>query len=219
MKKPALFVFAMLCLSFLVFQNLYAQNRKGIVYKITDEENVYYAAIETKYFKYFISEQRNTNWCWAACVQMVLNYQGADAPQEEIVKRVKGDMVNDGGTEEDIVKGADGWEVGGRSLAASYEQCYCKTCKNYREEPDIGRMLAELKDKSPIIARLKIPKDETRASWVITGIKFKRLNGNNVKPLQVILRDPWPGNSDDKTFMDWDEFSNRLQSIIFVDML
>ena len=80
-------------------------------------------------------------------------------------------------------------------------------------------MLAELKDKSPVIARLKVPKDETRASWVITGIKFKRLAGNSVKPLQVILRDPWPGNSESKQFMDWKDFSTRLQSIIFVNIL
>ncbi len=35
--------------------------------------------------RYHVSQQQASNWCWAACVQMVLSTQGIAASQAEIV--------------------------------------------------------------------------------------------------------------------------------------
>ena len=37
-------------------------------------------------------KQRESNWCWAACVQMVLQYHGLDVTQEQVVQRIFGDL-------------------------------------------------------------------------------------------------------------------------------
>ena len=34
------------------------------------------------------AEQAGTNWCWAACAQMILRYNGTNITQEEIVKQI-----------------------------------------------------------------------------------------------------------------------------------
>ena len=54
---------------------LYSQNRKGQIF-YSKNDGLYWAAIKTTYFKAYVARQRSDNWCWAACTQMVLNYQG-----------------------------------------------------------------------------------------------------------------------------------------------
>ena len=46
--------------------------------------------IPTETFNFVASTQRSTNWCWAASIQMTLNYYGVAITQEEIVARTYG---------------------------------------------------------------------------------------------------------------------------------
>ncbi|HEY0896638.1 MAG TPA: papain-like cysteine protease family protein, partial [Sphingobacteriaceae bacterium] len=46
-----------------------------------------YVGITARQFNYFASTQRNTEWCWAASIQMLFNYYGVDISQEQIVAR------------------------------------------------------------------------------------------------------------------------------------
>ncbi len=41
-------------------------------------------------------QQKETNWCWAACIQMCAKYKGYTATQANIVKAAKGEEVNEG---------------------------------------------------------------------------------------------------------------------------
>jgi hypothetical protein len=38
--------------------------------------------------------QRRQNWCWAACIEMVLKYNGCEISQEKIVQETYGGLVN-----------------------------------------------------------------------------------------------------------------------------
>ena len=49
-----------------------------------------YVGITARKFNYFASTQRNTEWCWAASIQMLFNYYGIDISQEQIVARSAG---------------------------------------------------------------------------------------------------------------------------------
>ncbi len=53
----------------------------------------------------FISarSQRNTQWCWAACIEMVFLYYGYNVSQETIVQQTWGGLVNNPGTPQQIL--------------------------------------------------------------------------------------------------------------------
>lgn len=38
--------------------------------------------------------QKQSNWCWAACTQMILNYNGTDVEQEELVMMLYDSLLN-----------------------------------------------------------------------------------------------------------------------------
>jgi len=62
------------------------------------QPGLYCAGIPSKDFKYRAApessgRQRQTNWCWAASIQMVLNFHGVDVTQEEIVQRIFGTLL------------------------------------------------------------------------------------------------------------------------------
>ena len=91
------------------------------VYKTNRNYNgstIYSAGIKTDIFKYYAANQEYDSWCWAACVQMVLNYQGLYVEQKDLVKRAFGTVTNRGGTGYDIVKAANGWRVKEKTIVA-----------------------------------------------------------------------------------------------------
>ena len=58
-------------------------------------QNYYTAGIPSEEFEFFSAaqstgRQRQANWCWAACVQMVLNYHGLHITQEQVVEKIYG---------------------------------------------------------------------------------------------------------------------------------
>src|SRR5690606_1346325 len=62
----------------------------------TIKEKYTYVGVPTSDFSAIATfgKQRNTNWCWAACIQMVLNYYNIPVAQEQIVKRTLGKLAD-----------------------------------------------------------------------------------------------------------------------------
>lgn len=193
-----LFIICMSTNSFFVF----AQNRKGQIF-YSNSEGLYWAAIETAYFKAHVASQRSDNWCWAACTQMVLTYQGVDVTQEEIVERVFGACIDRPGSAQDIVKGASGWYVGGCKIGAKYDTYFIPQ-----------NLINDLVDKYPLIVGLSMPGQNVGHAYVMTGLSFQKY-GNEIYPNSVILRDPWPDNPS-RIVMDWSEFSYRAHTIVHI---
>ena len=53
-------------------------------------------------------QQKETNWCWAACIQMCAKYKGYTATQANIVKAAKDEEVNEGASRpKDYSKGME----------------------------------------------------------------------------------------------------------------
>ncbi len=59
--------------------------------------------------KYF-SEQQNMMWCWAACIQMVINQRDIQFEQKEIVRAIQGNFDWSTATEEQIKTFLNGWK-------------------------------------------------------------------------------------------------------------
>ncbi|MDZ4839540.1 MAG: C39 family peptidase, partial [Bacteroidota bacterium] len=71
--------------------------------------NNYSLGLPSDQFKDVYANQRKSNWCWAACVQMVMNYQGIKIEQEEIVMKTFGSLVDQPAYVPDMIKAITGW--------------------------------------------------------------------------------------------------------------
>lgn len=178
--------------------------RGGEIFRIRNSD-VYWAAVKTKYFVESIARQEEDHWCWAACVQMVLNYQGVDVDQDDIVLQAFGSRINKGGTCYDIARGANGWHTRNHVISARVESSYSATAQSF---------IDDLVNKYPLIIGLDMPGQTDGHAYVLTGISFKKVNGE-YKPIEVILRDPWPTNPSRKK-IPWSDFRKRVHTIVHV---
>lgn len=178
--------------------------RGGEIFRIGDSD-IYWAAVKTAYFKEYVARQEEDCWCWAACVQMVLNYQGVDVDQEDLVRRAKGARVNQAGTAYDIQRAADGWRAGSHVIAAKIDNPYSITPQDF---------IKDLIDKYPLIIGLQMPGQSVGHAYVLTGISFRHA-GNTYHPVEVILRNPWP-SSPSREKLSWSDFRRRVHTIVHV---
>lgn len=180
----------------------YSQNRKGQIF-YSKNDGLYWAAIQTSYFKAHVARQRSQNWCWAACTQMVLNYQGVNVSQEQIVERVFGSRVDRPGSAQNIVQGASGWYVNGRTIGAKADHSFFPQ-----------KLIDDLVNKYPLVVGLSMPGQNVGHAYVLTGLSFQK-QGNSIYPQSVILRDPWPDNQS-RVVLSWNDFSSRAHTIVHI---
>lgn len=166
-----------------------------------------YAGIKSKTFRDLsqFGKQRSQHWCWAACVQMVLNYYGVLTTQEEVVNRCFGKLIDKGATPNVMFKALNGWRINvfGNPIEVSSN--------------DIGSSAKEitafLLKKKPLVVGLDQGNAKIGHAYVLFGIYFKTgydKNGEKTyKPHSVMLVDPWPGNPNIKD-MSWEEFTQRV---------
>lgn len=181
---------------------LFSQNRKGQIF-YSKSEGLYWAAIETTYFKAYVASQRSDNWCWAACTQMVLNYQGVNVSQEQIVERVFGSQIDKPGTAQNIIQGASGWYVNGHIIGAKSDNSV-----------SAQKLIDDLVNKYPLVIGLTMPGQRVGHAYVLTGLSFQK-QGESIYPYSVILRDPWPGNQS-RIVLSWSDFRSRAQVIVHI---
>lgn len=165
---------------------------------------LYMAGIPTEQFQYFAApegygRQRSANWCWAACIQMVLNYKGLYLSQEDIVAKVYGRLVDQPAQAEQIVGALNGWAPdSNRGFAAVVADPYNISGIS---------LVHDLANRYPLIIGLK--GDPIGHAYVLTAVTYEL--DQNYHPVfrSAILRNPWPG-SPSREEMRWDEFMSRI---------
>lgn len=167
--------------------------------------NYFVAGIPSAEFDYFVAadvngRQRQANWCWAATIQMVLNYHGLYVSQEQVVERIYGTLVDRPAQPSEILQALSGWapDVRGR-FSAIY-------ATNYIFHG--SQIVEDLAFKWPIIVGLR--GNPIGHAYVLTGVYYS-VNMYTNEPIfsRVILRDPWPANPS-RQEMSWAEFRGRL---------
>ncbi len=163
------------------------------------------AAVPSDEFDFFAAprfegRQHQQNWCWAACVQMTLNYHGLRVTQEEVVQRVFGRQVDAPGSPEMILTALSGWAPDQRGrFSAIHASPYVM------RGSDIVRDLAH---RWPLIVGLS----ERRGghAYVLTAVEYS-VDPRNNEPIfhGVVLRDPWPGRRS-RVKLDWATFERKL---------
>jgi len=164
---------------------------------VPSQEFVHFAAPESA------GKQRMQNWCWAACIQMVLNYHGLYVDQQDIVSRVFGATVDRPANGDQIMKALTGWAPDSRGRrSAIYADAY---------NLDPATVINDLDKKWPLIVGLQGARGvATGHAYVMTAAYFSQ-NPNGVPTIhRVVLRDPFPGY-ESRIELDSNEFSQRLQ--------
>ena len=178
----------------------YAQ-RRGSVVRIDGSISV---ARVNDYIESCFHHQYKDNWCWAACVQMVLEYYGLSVTQSRIVERAYGDDYDFTANKNDIIGALNGWNVNGYVIRVSYEKY--KSAKTLIDAVASG---------CPLIIGLNERSTSTGHAYVLTHIFFAKDYYGNMTPTRVVVINP--ANSDDlEESIEWSEFYNRINTIITI---
>ncbi|MGE0487726.1 MAG: papain-like cysteine protease family protein [Vulcanimicrobiota bacterium] len=143
-----------------------------------------------------LGRQQRSNWCWAACIQMVMGFHGIPSQQAAIVASTFGAPIDRPGRPLEILANLNGLAVdaNGRPAAVSTDSTHL----------DDATIVADLAQRRPLIVGL------TGHAYVMTGAYFHRDQFGNPVIDGVVLRDPWP-DSPSRQEMSAAEFSQRLQ--------
>ena len=171
--------------------------------------NYYSAGVNTQTFNYIssIGKQRADNWCWAACIQMVLNYHGLYITQEQVVNKCFGGLHDKPGGSVEMFTALNGWAYNTRGGVSNiYANDY---------PTNVYEIQYLLANNWPLIVGLNYGTDVGHA-YVLTAIYYSLSYdgyGNVIIiPDKVVLRDPSPGSSS-RQEMSWADFSTYAVSI------
>ena len=130
-------------------------------------------ALETVY-----APQRQSQWCWAACLEMIFSYYGLEISQEQIVEETFGAEVNLPAEKPVILRNVNrAWVSGGRRYRVRSDFATVN--------PDVAAW--ELMAQRPLIV------GTMGHAMVLTAMTYRRFANGGGQPLQVVVRDPWPG--------------------------
>lgn len=151
--------------------------------------NTYEVGIPRKYIISLVhpkhmGRQRESNWCWAASIQMVLNLAHIPVTQDQIVKRIFGHKADSPATPAQIMKALDGWGSMYKGKQVSVTAFI---------EPSYDQVLLDLSLNYPVILALKFKNSKVGHAVVVTAAQYKVVDGK--KQIQYFLVwDPWPKN-------------------------
>lgn len=148
-----------------------------------------YVGIRRESFDFSYSEQRNSQWCWAAAIQMVLAYYGVQVPQEEIVARTfgaspSGELPNQPGSGEQITANLNNW-----SIDAGGQQ-YRVMAQVGSGAPPPALLLTELAEQRPVILAYMSGPASGHAVVATAASYTPSAYGPTVQ--SIVVRDPWP---------------------------
>jgi hypothetical protein len=171
--------------------------------------NYFVAGVNTNTFNFVasIGRQRADNWCWAACIQMVLNYHGLVVTQEEIVTQCFGGLYDRPGNPSDFAVGLDRWAYNTRGgVSRVYFNDYPSS------SAEVVKLLAA---GWPVIIGMNTGQAVGHA-YVLTAIYYylsvDAFGNTIVVPDKVVLRDPWPTNPSRQEYT-WEYVANNTSQV------
>jgi Papain-like cysteine protease AvrRpt2 len=135
-------------------------------------------------FDFFASAQRANEWCWAASIQMILNWYRLPVDQSQVVARNFGAPINQPGTDQQISASLNTWAIGvnGRTFAIRSVTA--------PGPPSATVLIQELNQQHPILLTFATGPFNGHAV-VITGARYFPTNQGPIID-SIIIRDPWP---------------------------
>ncbi len=148
-----------------------------------------YVGIPSDDFNYYASSQRNSNWCWAASIQMVFNYYGINISQEQIVARSygtdpSGSLPNWTGSFEVISANLNNWNVDN-----SGRQYQVTSYLNWGA-PTPSYLVDELTNQRPVLIGYASGPNSGHAVVITALSYYPSPYGPQIQ--SIVVRDPWP---------------------------
>jgi hypothetical protein len=154
------------------------------------------AAICWNTFGFVAAAQNNSQWCWAASIQMVLNYYGVSISQEQIVARTYGtdpygNLPNWAGSFQAITANLNNWNFD------NLGRRYVVMASLNEGAPTPAVLLQELSQGRPVIVGYRSGQNSGHAI-VITAASFSQ---SPTGPIihSIVARDPWPSSQNIQT--------------------
>ena len=172
---------------FLVFSLFFAMVLSSLA--IAQFPQPQYVGIPATNMNYFAADQVQSQWCWAASIQMVLNYYGVDITQEQIVARTYGTdpfgrLPNWSGSFETITVNLNNWSVDNQGRP------YTVSASLVPGPPSPAILLQELSQQRPVIVGYRSGPNSGHAV-VVTAASFVPSPQGPII-LSLVARDPWP---------------------------
>jgi Papain-like cysteine protease AvrRpt2 len=178
---------------------------------ITDLGNgLFSAGVPTQDFEYYAApavqgRQRQNNWCWAASVQMVLNYHSLYVTQEAIVQRLFGSIYNSPANLNGIMTTLSGWAYDYRGRTSNiYAQSYIL---------NNSMLVNDLAFNWPLI--IGFYGRPIGHACVLTAIYYSMTPQQQPYIHTGIIRDPWPGYESRQEY-NWNQLLKSVNFLIRV---
>lgn len=140
--------------------------------------------IPTAEFNFVAATQMETEWCWAASVQMVLNWYGVPVQQSQVVKRIYGKPVDHAASEDEIAVALNGTAINRKG-----QKVYLHA-KRKAGEPPTALLIREMSAEHPMLVTIHATKTMLHAV-VITSVEFTQ-SADDVEISAITFRDPNP---------------------------
>lgn len=153
-----------------------------------------------------VARQRAPNWCWAACIQMVLNYHEVPIDQEQLVQRIYGSEIDAPASLPQILHALNGWGVSQDGARVRVR------ATSFGLTPSV--VLSDLSERRPLIAGLVDGYGNGHAV-VLTAIYYVLDGWGQPHFTYAVLRDPWPNRPSRQT-VPWGPFAQHLAFLVRV---
>ncbi len=179
---------------------LLSANTQTAFAQAAPREHYYFAGFDANSYEYrwFQKKQKQSNWCWAACLQMILRTHDIKVSQKELVKQAFNDVVNRKLHSADIVSTFNDRRYKSSSNDSIY-RLYVR--RKYCTEREL---INHLHSQRPLMVGLENYQDGGHA-YVLRAIYFTQDIRGNIWIDKVILVDPSPSENFIRE-MEWSEF-------------
>ena len=133
--------------------------------------------------------QQNSQWCWAAAIQMVLGYHGVAITQQQIVERTygrdwRGYLPDWAGSIEAITANLNNWSID------NYGQQYAVAAILNWGPPAPNVLIDQLRNRHPMIIGYQSRPNSGHAVVVTAATFSQSMFGAMIH--SIVVRDPWP---------------------------
>jgi hypothetical protein len=176
-----------------------------------------YVGIPSGVFNYYSASQQNSNWCWAASIQMIFNYYHVNINQAQIVRRSYGmdpygNLPNWTGSLPVITANLNNWNVdnSGRQYRV---QAVC-----YQTRPNDAYIVQELNAGRPVLIGYMTGPNSGHAVVATACSYYQTPQG--IRLHTIVVRDPWPSqqniNSMGRNEYAWANFAPQINAHWYV---
>ncbi len=157
-------------------------------YSSNENAALRYAGIASNQLNYIASSQENSQWCWAASIQMVFRYYGIGITQSQIVSRTYGtdhwgNLPDWPASLQTIHNNLNNWSIDNNG------HYYEVSAEMGTGMPSPAFLVEELSNGNPVI--LGYNTGQGGHAVVITALSYIPTDyGPQVQ--SIIVRDPWP---------------------------